>query len=75
MGETDRRVIERVLDHNKQDKKSHTLKHSRDKLHTHIWEHDLNLLGNNYQSNIKWKISEPANWSFGEILCIAYFNF
>ena len=58
IGETDRRVIERVIDHNKRDKKSHTLKHSRDKLHTHLWELDFKLLGNNYQSNIKRKISE-----------------
>ena len=34
------------------------LKHSRDKLHTHVWEYDFNLLGNNYQLNIKRKISE-----------------
>ena len=34
------------------------LKHSRDKLHTHGWEHDFKLLGNIYQSNIKRKISE-----------------
>ena len=54
IGETDRRVI----DHNKRDKKSHMLKHSRDKLHNHVWEDDFKLLGNNYQSNIKRKISE-----------------
>ena len=58
IGETDRRVIERVIDHNKRDKKSHMLKHSRVKLHTHGWEHDFKLLGNIYQSNIKRKISE-----------------
>ena len=58
IGETDRRVIERVIDHNKREKKSHMLKHSRDKLHTHVWEYDFKLLGNNYQSNIKRKISE-----------------
>ena len=58
IGETERRVIERVIDDNKQDKKPHTLKHSRDKLHNHDWEDDFNLLGNNYQSNIKRKISE-----------------
>ena len=60
IGETDRRVIVigRVTDHNKRDKKSHMLKHSRDKLHTHFWEYDFKLLGNNYQSNIKRKISE-----------------
>ena len=58
IGETHRRVIERVIDYNKWDKKSHMLKHSRDKLHTDVWEHDFKLLGNNYQSNIKRKISE-----------------
>ena len=50
IGETDRRVIARVIDHNKRDKKS-MLKHSRDKLHSHVWEYDFKLLGNNYQSN------------------------
>ena len=34
------------------------LKQSRDNLHTHVWENDFKLLGNNYQSNIKRKISE-----------------
>ena len=34
------------------------LKPSRDMLHTHVWEYDFKLLGNNYQSNIKRKISE-----------------
>ena len=28
------------------------------KLHNHVWEDDSKLLGNNYQSNIKRKISE-----------------
>ena len=58
IGETDRRVFERVIDHNKRDKKSPLLKHSRDKLHTHVWEYDFKLLGNNHQSNTKRKISE-----------------
>ena len=55
--EIDRRVIERVIDHNKRNEKSHMLKHSRDMLPTHDWEYDFKLLGNNYQSNIKRKIS------------------
>ena len=58
IGETDRRVTERVIDPYKQDKKSHMLKHSRGKLHTHVWEDDFNFLGNNYKSYIKRKISE-----------------
>ena len=36
------------------------LEHSRDKLHTHVWEDDFKLVGNNYQSNIKWKINESS---------------
>ena len=55
--EINRRVIERVIDHNRRDKKSHMLKHSRDTLPTHDWEYDFKLLGNNYQSNIKRKIN------------------
>ena len=61
IGETDRRVIERVIDHSKRDKKSHILKHSPDKLHTHVWEYDFKLLGNNYQSNIKRETSESLS--------------
>ena len=34
------------------------LKHSRDKLHTRVWVDDFKMLGNNYQSYIKRKISE-----------------
>ena len=34
------------------------LKHSRNKLHTHVWEDDFKLLGNNHQSNIKRNISD-----------------
>ena len=48
IGKTERRVIERVIDHNKQNKKFHMLKQSRDNLHTHVWEDDFKLLGNNY---------------------------
>ena len=58
IGETERRLLERVIDHNKRDKKSHMLKHSRGHKHTHVWVDDFKLLGNNYQSYIKRKISE-----------------
>ena len=40
-------------------RKSYMFKHSRDRLHTHIWEHDFKLLADNYQSNIKQEISGP----------------
>ena len=58
IGKTDRRVIKRVINHNKRGKKSHKLKYLRDKWHTHVWEGDFELLDKNYQSNIKQKISE-----------------
>ena len=53
-----RRIVERIQDHNNRDKTSHLLKHARKKGHNHVWENDLKILGNNYQSNIKRKISE-----------------
>ena len=39
------------------DKNSHLLKHSREKNHQHVWENDFKVLGNNYRSNVKRKIS------------------
>ena len=50
--EIDRRVIERVIDHNKRNEKSHMLKHSRDMLPTHDWEYDFKLLGNKRDKSI-----------------------
>ena len=49
IGKTDRRVIKRVINHNKRGKKSHILKYLRDKWHTHVWEGDFELLDKNYQ--------------------------
>ena len=34
------------------------LKHSREKNHQHVWENDFKVLGNNYCSNFKRKVSE-----------------
>ena len=59
IGETNRHIVERIQDHNNRDKNSHLLKHTREKGHTHVWENDFMILGNNYQSNLKRKISEP----------------
>ena len=58
VGETDRRIEERIMDNNKRDKNSHLLKHSREKNHQHACENDVKVLGNNYRSNFKRKISE-----------------
>ena len=51
-------IEERIVDHNKHDKNSHLLKHSREKNHQHVWENNFKVLGNNYCSNFKRKISE-----------------
>ena len=56
--ETERRIKERVIEHNKRDKNSHILKHSREEGHTHLWDRDFKVLGNNYHSAFKRKISE-----------------
>ena len=61
IGETNRRIVERIQDHNNTDKFSHLLKHARKKGHTHVCENDFKILGNNYQSNIKRKISESLH--------------
>ena len=58
VGETDRRIEERIMDHNKRDKNSHLLKHSRKKNHQHVWGNDFKVLGNNYRSNFKRKVIE-----------------
>ena len=58
IGETNRRIVERIQDHNNRDKNSHLLKHAREKGYGHVWENDFTILGKNDQSNIKHKISE-----------------
>lgn len=58
VGETGRRSIKRIIDYNKRDKKLFLLKHSRDKNHTHMWQQNFKILGSNYQSSLKRKISE-----------------
>ena len=58
VGETDKRIEERIIDHNKRDKNSHLLKQSGEKNHQHVQESYFKVLGNNYRSNFKRKISE-----------------
>ena len=58
IGETDRRIKEWIINHNKRDKNSHILKHSPEEGHTHLWDRDFKVLGNNYHSAFKRKISE-----------------
>ena len=58
VGETERRIKERIIDHNKRDKKSHLLKHARENGHNHVWKDDFKILNSNYRNSIKRKISE-----------------
>ena len=51
-GETDRWIEERIIDHNKRDKNSHILKHSHHEGHTHVWDKDFNVVGNNIEQII-----------------------
>ena len=53
---SERGIVERMKDHNSKHNSSHLLKHARENGHTHVWEKDFEMLGNNYQSNFKQKI-------------------
>ena len=56
--ETDRRISERIIDHNKRYKNSHPLKHAQNKKHAHVWVNDFTILNSNSRSKIKRKISD-----------------
>ena len=58
IGECDRRIEERIIDHNDRDKSLHILIHSQEKGHHHVWDKDFTVLGSNYRSTFKRKISE-----------------
>ena len=58
IGETARRLEERVIDHNKRDKNSHILKHSKELNHQPIGINDVKILSKNFRTNEKRKISE-----------------
>ena len=58
IGQTNRRIVEKVRDQNIRDKNSHLLKHTREKCQTNVWESDFEILGNSQQSNFERKITE-----------------
>ena len=58
VGETKKCIVERIKDRKSKDNSSHLLKHARENGYTHICEKGFQILGNNYQSNFKRKISE-----------------
>ena len=44
VAEKDRRIEERIMDHNKRDKNSHLLKHFYKRNHQHVWKDDFKVL-------------------------------
>ena len=53
VGETDRKIKELTMDHNKRDKSLHLLKHARESEHTNVWKEGFKILNGNYKSSIK----------------------
>ena len=51
IGESGRRVIERVKDHNGRDKPSHMLRYSIEKNHAQVTVNDFKVIGRNYRNN------------------------
>ena len=59
IGESGRRVIERVKDYHGRDNASHMLKHSIEKNHTEVTVNDFKVIGRNYRNNVrKRKVAE-----------------
>ena len=58
VGETDRKIKELTMDHNKRDKSLHLLKHARESEHTNVWKEGFKILNGNYKSSIKRRISD-----------------
>ena len=59
IGESARRIIERVKDHGGRDTKSHVLKHSSEKEHVEVTQEDFKIIGSNFKNNrLKRKIAE-----------------
>ena len=57
-GVIDRRIKERIIDHNKHAKNSHILKYSREEGHSHVGTKFSKYLEKNYSSSFHRKISE-----------------
>ena len=53
IGESGRRVIERVKDHNESDKSSHMLRHSIKKNHAKVTANDFKVIERDYRSNAR----------------------
>ena len=58
VGETDRRIKELIMDHNKRDKSSHLLKQACEIQHNHVREDHFKIPNGNYNSSVQRKIRE-----------------
>ena len=59
IGESARRIIERLKDHSERDTKSHVLKHSKEKEHVEVTKEDFKNIGSHFKNNrLKRKIAE-----------------
>ena len=58
IGQTKCRLLKRVIQHNKTDKKSHLLIHANNANHHRVWLDDFEIIGKGYNSNFKRHISE-----------------
>ena len=59
IGESARRIIERVKDHVERDTKSHVLKHSSEKEHVGVTQENFKIIDSHFKNNrLKRKITE-----------------
>ena len=59
IGESARRISERIIDHNGRDQKSHIFKHSCDKNHLNVGTNDFTIIGSGFKYNtFKRKVAE-----------------
>ena len=59
IGESARRIIERVKDHGGRDTKSHVLKHNSEKEYVEVTQEGLKIIGSKFKNNrLKRKIAD-----------------
>ena len=58
VGETKRRILTRMTEHNRKDAKSHVLIHSKKTKHRRVFLPNIKIIGSGYRTNFKRKISE-----------------
>ena len=59
IGESARRIMERVRDHRGRDTRSHVLKHSSENEHVEVTQEDFKIIGSHFKNNrLKRKIAE-----------------